>query len=302
MALFLLKGAAPMLNLSKNMRFLPYLLIAPSFVLICVFKLYPIAITLLESFLLDGRLTLSAYHGLFTDASFWNSFWITIEMNLVMIPLQVALAFIVALLVNKRLKGIGIFRTIFYLPVTISLPVACIVWNVMMNPNTGVLNSILNVFGIPSQGFFINKSQALWCIVLIATWKGVGYWMMFILAGLKNIDTSLYESAKMDGANWYQTIFRITLPLLKKVLLFVFVANTTANLLLFAPMQIITNGGPQESTNVLMFEAYRAAFKYGDWPRSSAIVMVLLIMIVLISLIQAAVLNDRDGSQKKRRA
>lgn len=291
-----------MLNLSKNMRFLPYLLIAPSFVLICVFKLYPIAITLLESFLLDGHLTLSAYHGLFTDASFWNSFWITIKMNLVMIPLQVALAFIVALLVNKRLKGIGIFRTIFYLPVTISLPVACIVWNVMMNPNTGVLNSILNVFGIPSQGFFINKSQALWCIVLIATWKGVGYWMMFILAGLKNIDTSLYESAKMDGANWYQTIFRITLPLLKKVLLFVFVANTTANLLLFAPMQIITNGGPQESTNVLMFEAYRAAFKYGDRPRSSAIVMVLLIMIVLISLIQAAVLNDRDGSQKKRRA
>ena len=291
-----------MLNLSKNMRFLPYLLIAPSFVLICVFKLYPIAITLLESFLLDGRLTFSAYYGLFTDASFWNSFWITIKMNLVMIPLQVALAFIVALLVNKRLKGIGIFRTIFYLPVTISLPVACIVWNVMMNPNTGVLNSILNVFGIPSQGFFINKSQALWCIVLIATWKGVGYWMMFILAGLKNIDTSLYESAKMDGANWYQTIFRITLPLLKKVLLFVFVANTTANLLLFAPMQIITNGGPQESTNVLMFEAYRAAFKYGDRPRSSAIVMVLLIMIVLISLIQAAVLNDRDGSQKKRRA
>ena len=291
-----------MLNLSKNMRFLPYLLIAPSFVLICVFKLYPIAITLLESFLLDGRLRLSAYHGLFTDASFWNSFWITIKMNLVMIPLQVALAFIVALLVNKPLKGIGIFRTIFYLPVTISLPVACIVWNVMMNPNTGVLNSILNVFGIPSQGFFINKSQALWCIVLIATWKGVGYWMMFILAGLKNIDTSLYESAKMDGANWYQTIFRITLPLLKKVLLFVFVANTTANLLLFAPMQIITNGGPQESTNVLMFEAYRAAFKYGDRPRSSAIVMVLLIMIVLISLIQAAVLNDRDGSQKKRRA
>ena len=291
-----------MLNLSQNMRFLPYLLIAPSFVLICVFKLYPIAITLLESFLLDGRLRLSAYHGLFTDASFWNSFWITIKMNLVMIPLQVALAFIVALLVNKPLKGIGIFRTIFYLPVTISLPVACIVWNVMMNPNTGVLNSILNVFGIPSQGFFINKSQALWCIVLIATWKGVGYWMMFILAGLKNIDTSLYESAKMDGANWYQTIFRITLPLLKKVLLFVFVANTTANLLLFAPMQIITNGGPQESTNVLMFEAYRAAFKYGDRPRSSAIVMVLLIMIVLISLIQAAVLNDRDGSQKKRRA
>lgn len=290
-----------MLNLSKNMRFLPYLLIAPSFVLICIFKLYPIAITLLESFMFEGHFTISAYYRLFTDSSFWNSFWVTIKMNLVMIPLQVTLAFIVALLVNRPLKGISIFRTIFYLPVTISLPVACIIWNVMMNPNTGVLNSILNVFGIPSMGFFINKSQALWCIVLIATWKGVGYWMMFILAGLKNIDPSLYESAKIDGSNWYQTIFRITLPLLKKVLLFVFVANTTANLLLFAPMQIITNGGPQESTNVLMFEAYRAAFKYSDRPKSSAIVMVLLVMIILISLIQAAVLNERDDSKKKRR-
>lgn len=291
-----------MLNLSKRMRFLPYLLIAPAFALICVFKLYPIVITVGESFWIEGRLTFHVYSKLFGDSSFWNSFWITIKMNLVMIPLQVALAFVIALLVSRTLRGVGIFRTIFYLPVTISLPVACLVWNVMMNPNTGVINSILNVLGIPSQEFFINKSQALWCVVLVATWKGVGYWMMFILAGLKNIDPVLYESAKIDGANWYQSLFRITVPLLKKVLLFVFVANTTANILLFAPMQIITGGGPQESTNVLMFEAYRAAFKYGDRPRSSAIVVILLLMIVIISLFQAAILNEKDEGGKKRRS
>ncbi len=291
-----------MLNLSKRMRFLPYLLIAPAFALICVFKLYPIVITVGESFWIDGRLTFHVYSKLFGDSSFWNSFWITIKMNLVMIPLQVALAFVIALLVSRTLKGVGIFRTIFYLPVTISLPVACLIWNVMMNPNTGVINSILNMLGIPSQEFFINKSQALWCVVLVATWKGVGYWMMFILAGLKNIDPVLYESAKIDGANWYQSLFRITVPLLKKVLLFVFVANTTANILLFAPMQIITGGGPQESTNVLMFEAYRAAFKYGDRPRSSAIVVILLLMIVIISLFQAAILNEKDEGGKKRRS
>lgn len=291
-----------MLNLSKKMRFLPYLLIAPSFLLICIFKLYPIVLTMTESFWNDGRLTLEAYGRLFRDASFWNSFWTTIKMNLVMIPLQVVLAFVIALLVSKTLKGIGVFRTIFYLPVTISLPVACMIWNVMMNPNSGVINSILNVFGIPSQEFFINKSQALWCIVLVASWKGIGYWMMFILAGLKNIDPVLYESAKIDGANWYQTIFRITIPLLKRVLLFVFVANTTANILLFAPMQIITGGGPQESTNVLMFEAYQAAFRYGDRPRSSAIVMILLVMIVAICLFQAFLLNEKDETSGKRRA
>ncbi len=275
-----------MLHLSKKMQFLPYVLILPAFLLIFVFKLYPIITTLLESFIIDSGFSLEAYTDLFADSSFWNSLWITIKINLVMIPLQVLIAFLIALLVNSTIRGIGVFRTIFYLPVTISLTIACLVWNIMLNPNSGVVNSILNMFGIPSQDFFISKSQALWCIVLVATWKGVGYWMMFILAGLKNIDVAIYESA------------RIAVPLLKKVLLFVFVANTTANILLFVPMQVITGGGPQESTNVLMYEAYQSAFKYGDRTRSSAIVVILLILIILICLFQAAILNEKEEGRK----
>lgn len=290
-----------MLHLSKKMRFLPYILIIPAFTLICIFKLLPIVTTLLESVLVDSKFTLNTYVELFHDETFWNALWVTIKINLVMIPLQVVLAFITALLVNSTIKGIGVFRTIFYLPVTISLSIGCLVWNIMLNPDNGVINSMLNMFGIPSQGFFTDKSQALWCIVLVATWKGVGYWMMFILAGLKNIDLSIYESAKMDGAGWLTTVTKITLPLLKKVLLFVCVANTTANILLFVPMQIITNGGPQESTNVLMFEAYRSAFKYGDRPRSAAIVTILLLMIVAICLVQAKVLEEKDDIGKKER-
>lgn len=289
-----------MLYLSKKMRFLPYVLIAPAFLLICIFKLYPIVETALESLFVDSSFTLDTYKSLFSDSSFWNSLWITLKINIVMIPLQVCLAFIVALLVNSTVKGIGIFRTVFYLPVTISITVGCLVWNIMLNPDSGVVNSFLNLLGIPSQDFFISKSQALWCIVLVATWKGVGYWMMFILAGLKNVDIAIYESAKIDGAGWFTTIWKITIPLIKKVLLFVFVANTTANILLFVPMQVITNGGPQESTNVLMFEAYQSAFQYGDRGRASAIVMVLLLLIVCICLFQAALLNENDKSEKVR--
>ncbi|WP_230399403.1 carbohydrate ABC transporter permease [Novisyntrophococcus fermenticellae] len=289
-----------MLHLSKKMRFLPYVLIAPAFLLICIFKLYPIVETALESLFVDSSFTLDTYKSLFSDSSFWNSLWITLKINIVMIPLQVCLAFIVALLVNSTVKGIGIFRTVFYLPVTISITVGCLVWNIMLNPDSGVVNSFLNLLGIPSQDFFISKSQALWCIVLVATWKGVGYWMMFILAGLKNVDIAIYESAKIDGAGWFTTIWKITIPLIKKVLLFVFVANTTANILLFVPMQVITNGGPQESTNVLMFEAYQSAFQYGDRGRASAIVMVLLLLIVCICLFQAALLNENDKSEKVR--
>jgi len=290
-----------MLHLTKKMRFLPYVLILPAFLLICIFKLYPIIITMTDSFIVESKLTFQTYVSLFEDPSFWNSLWITIKMNLVMIPLQVVVAFILALLVNSKIKGVGIFRTIFYLPVTISITIGCLVWNIMLNPNSGVVNSILNFIGIESQEFFISKTQALWCIVLVATWKGVGYWMMFILAGLKNIDEAIYESAQIDGAGWFTTIIRITVPLIKKVLLFVFIANTTANILLFVPMQVITNGGPQESTNVLMFEAYQSAFKYGDRARSSAIVMILLVLIILICLFQAMILNEKDGTVKKGR-
>lgn len=290
-----------MLHLPKKMRYLPYVLIAPAFILLCIFKLYPIVLTMMESFIVDSEFTLDVYVDLFKDSTFWNALWVTIKMNLVMIPVQVVLAFAFALLVNVQLKGISIFRTIFYLPVTISLSIACLVWNIMLNPNSGVINSILNIFGIPAQDFFLNKTQALWCIVVVATWKGVGYWMMFLLAGLKNIDPVIYEAAKIDGSNWVTTLFKITVPLVKRVLLFVFVANTTANILMFVPMQVITGGGPQETTNTLMYEAYKSAFKFGDRPRSSAMVMILLILILGICIVQASLLNDKGETKTKRR-
>ena len=105
-----------MLHLSKKMRFLPYVLIAPAFLLICIFKLYPIVETAIESFFVDNSFTFDTYKSLFLDSSFWNSLWVTLKINIVMIPLQVCLAFIVALLVSSTVKGIGIFRTVFYLP------------------------------------------------------------------------------------------------------------------------------------------------------------------------------------------
>jgi multiple sugar transport system permease protein len=275
-------------------RIVPYALLLPAFILICIFKIYPIVLTLVQGFVVDGNITLKTYITLFNDPSFWNSLRVTLKLNVVMIPLQIFISFWLAMLVNQTLKGITVFRTIFYLPFTLSLTVATLIWNLMFNYNSGIINSILSIFGIAPQGFFIDKNQALWCIVIIATWKGCGYWMMFILAGLKNIDTSIYESAKIDGSGFLTTVVKITLPLLKKVLLFVLVANTTANLLLFAPMQLVTQGGPQGSTNVLMFEAYKSAFKYANQPRASALITVLLVLIVTICIVQFKFLNEKE--------
>lgn len=288
-----------------TMRFkkslIPYGFLLPALILILLFKIIPIFSTLLEGFTFNGSVSLRTYQYLFADPSFWASLWTTLKFNLIITPLQVVLAILLALLVNVKMRGIGIVRTIFYLPVTLSMTVATVLWNIILNPNNGIVNSIITALGGTKQGFFTDANQALWCIVAIASWIGVGYWMMFILAGLKNVDESIYEAAEIDGANWLQRTWKVTLPMIKNSILFVLVADTTTNFLLFAPMQLITKGGPQGSTNVLMYEAYRSAFSYADRPRSSAIVTILLVIIVLISILQFRLLNAgmRKGGTAK---
>ncbi len=277
-------------------KVIPYILLLPAFILICVFKIMPIIQTLIQGFVIDGQFSFRAYDALFKDSTFWNSLFVTLKFNVIIIPLQIFISFCLAMLVNLKLKGITIFRTIYYLPFTISLAVATLIWSLMFSYNNGVINSILNVFGIEAQGFFTDKRQALLCIVVLATWKGCGYWMMFLLAGLKSIDASIYESAKIDGAGFLTTVFKITIPLVKKVLLFVFVANTTANVLMFAPMQMVTQGGPQGSTAVLMYEAYKSAFKFSNESRASALVTILLLLIVCICIVQFRFLRDKEES------
>ena len=275
-------------------KVLPYLMLAPALIIIFVFKIYPIVSVMITSFIRDGQFTFRTYEILLGDRTFWMSLWTTIKMNLIMIPLQIVLSLALALLVNSTVKGIGIFRSIYYLPVTMAISVAAITWELMANYNNGVFNSLFTALGIGRQGLFTDANQALWCIVVMATWKGCGMWMMYILAGLKGVDTSIYESARLDGAGYFRTLFSITLPLIKRTMLFVIVANTSANMLLFAPMQLITEGGPQNSTNVLMYEVYKSAFQNGNASRAGALTTILLIIVLTVVIIQFRMLNEKE--------
>lgn len=289
------EALAKKLKRKKQLRkLLPYLMLMPALVFILVFKIYPIISVSVGSFFRDGEFTFRTYSILFQDKTFWNSLWTTLKMNIVMIPLQVVVSLILALLVNNMVRGIGVFRSIYYLPVTMAISVASVTWNLMMNVNNGVFNSLLSVVGIPSQGFFTDVHQALWCIVIMATWKGCGYWMMYLLAGLKGVDVSLYESAKLDGAGYFTTLRKITLPLISRAMLFVIVANTTANMLLFAPSKLITEGGPQNSTNVLMYEVYKSAFRNGNMSRAGAVTTILLLIVIITVILQFKMMNKSD--------
>ncbi len=275
------------------MKIAPYLLIFPALAFILVFKIYPIISAVVSSFIRKEQFTFRTYEILFSDRVFWNSLWTTLKMNAVMIPLQIVVSLILALLINNTVKGIGVFRSIYYLPVTMAISVASVTWGLMMNVNNGVFNSLLSLFGIPRQGFFTDPNQALWAIVIMSTWKGCGYWMMYLLAGLKGVDTAIYEAAKIDGAGYFTVLFKITLPLIKNAMLFVLVANTSANMLLFAPSKMITEGGPQNSTNVLMYEVYKSAFRNGNMSRAGAITAILLVLIIVMVIFQFKMMNRK---------
>lgn len=279
-----------------------YLLLAPALIGLVVFRLYPIALAAwgsLHTTTFGGGaqrvfVGLDNYRYLLDYGVFWDSLWVTLRLNLIINPLQIALAMLLAVLANHKVRGITAYRTIFFIPIGISVPIAALIWQTMLDPNSGLLNAMLSAVGLPRQPFLTSADQALWSIIAIASWKGVSFWMIFLLGGLQGIPGELHEAAMLDGASAARRFFQITLPLLKRTILFVLVTDTAINLLLFAPIYLLTRGGPELSTNVLMYEAFKTGFVYTDMGLSLAMVMVLLALVLLVVAAEFRLLQTKE--------
>ena len=266
----------------------PYLFIAPALVGLGLFKLYPIMEGLRLSFY-DVRpiartqefVGLANFLELVRDPVILRATWNTLLFNLLVTPTQIVLALGLAVLVNRKGKAVQVFRSLFFMPAVISLVVASIVWKLMYAPDSGLINGVLIAVGIPAQTFLTSQAQAMASVMGMVVWKGIGYWMVILLAGLKDIPEGIQEAAIVDGAGPSRRFFSITLPLLSPTLLFVVVADTVINFLLFVPVYVMTQGGPSEATTLLMFEVYRNAFIYTRFGYASAISTALLLVIAL---------------------
>ncbi len=211
-------------------------------------------------------------------------------------PVQIVLALLLAVLANHKVRGITFYRTIFFIPIGISVPIAALLWQTMLDPNSGLLNALLSAVGLPRQPFLTSADQALWSVIAIASWKGVSFWMVFLLGGLQAIPFDLHEAAMLDGASATRRFLQITLPLLKRTILFVLVTDTAINLLLFAPVYLLTRGGPELSTNVLMYEAFKTGFVYTDMGLALAMVMVLLGLVLVVVAAEFRLLQTREDA------
>ena len=295
------------MNFFKRQWMVPYLFLAPALIGTIAFKLYPIFIGFWESLIYtsfsggaEKRIFVwfENYQYLFDDKIFWKSLEITAFLTIIINPLQIAMSLGLALLLMRKSKFIRIIRSLYLLPIGIALPIATIIWGLMLDPNQGLINGLIGVFGIPPQPFLVSENQALWCIIAIATWKGVAFWMLFLLAGLEDIPKQYYEAAEIDGATPFQKFRYVTLPQLKRTILFVFVADTAANFVLMVPMIILTKGGPLQSTNVLIYEGYRSGFYYQDWGRSLSIITILTVITLIVIGLQLLFLSERNEGIK----
>lgn len=279
-------------------RWTPYLLLLPAFFFLITFSIAPAVAGFGEAFYTRNLseehrafVGLGNFERIFRDPTFWKSLRVTLVFSVVVNPLQTALALLLALLVNQRVRGIAIFRSILLFPVVISLNITSTVWGLLLNQG-GLINGILASVGLPRQPFLSSPGQALWTIIAIISWVGVPYWMMFFLAGLQGISQSVYEAAAIDGASPWQAFLWVTLPLLRGVIAFVLVSDTITNLFLFAPVWILTRGGPELSTNLVMYDAYRRGVVWGDLGGMAAMVVVLLLITSAFVALEFLVLRE----------
>jgi multiple sugar transport system permease protein len=279
-----------------------YLLALPAFVALLYLRVIPALEALWESFhkrsIFDQTqvdfVGFENYAFLFTDSpTFLQSIAVTVEFVAVTVIVQTLLALTLALLFTQRGWAMPAWRTLVFLPITIPTAVSAVVWGTAFRSD-GIINGVLGLLGLSPQPFLGSVSQALWSITTMASWIGVGYWMTFLIAGLRDIPNEVREAAALDGAGPVRTFFSIILPLLKRPLAFVVVANTVANFLQFVPAAILTQGGPQDSTRFVMYEIYTQAYVQGDLSLASAEIVLVLCVLLAIVAVQFRLLKARD--------
>jgi multiple sugar transport system permease protein len=282
------KGA---LNLN-NKNIVGYVLIAPW--LFGFFFLYviPMISSIYFSFTSYNLLSSPKFIGLdnykrmfFDDPTFWKTLGVTFYYVFMLVPLRLAFALLVAMLLNSKRKGIGIYRAVFYIPSIVGGSVAVsIVWKQIFG-NDGVAMSLLALVGIHQEVSFIgNPSTAIWTIISLGVWQ-FGSSMLIFLAALKQIPSSLYEAALIDGAGPLKKFTRITIPMLTPVIFFNLILQVINGFKAFTESYIITQGGPMDSTLFYVLNLYRRSFTYFDMGYSSALAWVLVAIIAIFTLV-----------------
>ncbi len=275
-------------NFYKGMLFL-----LPSIMLFSVFLFYPLFRTIYLSFFLtkaSGDTTifvgLENYVNMFASPLFLKSMKSTFLFVFYTVPTTILISLFLAVIANEKLKGIGFFRTIFSSTMGVSVAAASVLWLYLFNPTVGLFNQILDIFGFEAIGWLTDPKWALLSVSATTIWMNIGFTFLILLSGLQSIDSSLYESADIEGAGYFYKLRRITIPMLSPTLFFVITVTIINAFQSFGQIDILTQGGPVNETNLLVYSIYREAFVNYRFGSASAQAIVLFVLILFMTYLQ----------------
>lgn len=277
-----------------------YLFLSPAMLILGLFLFLPTLLSIYYAFtdyyLLTPDATsfvgLDNFVKLFQDTLFMQSLKNIGQFVIFIIPIQLGLALGLALLVNNKRKSTIFFKVAFFAPVVMSLVVVSVLWLVLLNPSSGLINSILQGIGIDSQPFLTSPDQAMYVIIAVSAWQGAGYQMLIFLAGLQNIPSSLYEAASIDGASKLKQFFHITLPMLKPTSILILTTTLIDAFKLVIQPMVMTQGGPLNSTLTPVYYIYRTGFTDRMVGYASSITVIFGLIIILFTVLQRKLTGD----------
>lgn len=286
------------LSLEKRHNLTGWAFLLPASILIFVFCFYPMSQAILLSFRKTGGVFngVANYARIFKDKTFQQCLFNTFFYFVIQVPIMLVLALMLAqLLNNPKIKGKGIFRTLIFLPCATSLVSYSMIFKSLFAPD-GVVNRVLMAIGLSSVDWFQSTWPARWVIVIALIWRWTGYNMVFYLAGLQNIEYSVYEAAKIDGANGWKTFWKITVPLLMPTIVMTVIMSINGTLQLFDESVNLTQGGPAYSTMTMSHYIYNNAFGQGvgKFGYASAMSFFIFILVAILSAISMKVGDNRD--------
>lgn len=222
---------------------------------------------------------------MFSDSLFYNALKNTFLFSL-SVPVTMAFALLLAVLLNRKFRGVNLLRALYFLPSVSSLIAIAIIWTWIYNPQFGLANHLFAFLGIPPQPWLSSTSTALFSVMIMAIWIGLGYQMVIFLAGLQAIPNELYEASRIDGANTWQRFRRVTLPLLRPTTFFILITSFIGSFQVFSSIYIMTSGGPVRSTDVLVYHIYQNAWMNLRMGYASAMSLVLFVIIMIATWVQ----------------
>ena len=270
------------------------LFIAPTFIGLLIFYMLPAVASFGLSFASWDGMTAPVFVGLenirtlFVDPTFQRSIINTIVFTVVSVPLSVVIATLVSLMLNQKIKGMVIYRTLYFLPV-VTMPVAVgMVWKWLYNTDYGLINYLLGIFHLPQPSWLFDPNIALFSVILVYVWMTIGNNVILLLAGLQGVSNSYYEAAQIDGASKFRQFLNITLPLITPTLFFVFITSMISSLQMFDLIFVMIgdNNALLDPLRTIVFGVYESGFKYSQMGIASAQAFLLFLAILAITIIQ----------------